>query len=96
MTGAGGTVQSGVFGFKRSPEEEAKRKKEEEERKAKIAKDNEEKKDNRAEIIKNENLTFDERQARDKITGEELYPECVEQDCPENPIATRGIYTDNE
>jgi len=35
MTGAGGTVQSGVFGFKRNPEEEEKRKKEAEERAAK-------------------------------------------------------------
>ena len=57
MTGAGGTVQSGVFGFKRSPEEEAKRKKEEEERKAKIAKDNEEKKDNRG-LQTNNHLPF--------------------------------------
>lgn len=32
MTGAGGSVQSGVFGVKRDPEEEAKRKKEAEEK----------------------------------------------------------------
>ena len=56
MTGAGGTVQSGVFGFKRSPEEEAKRKKEEEERKALKKID-----DERNEIIKNDGLTPYER-----------------------------------
>ena len=43
MTGSGGTVKSGVFGFKRNPEEEAKRKAEAEERAAKKAAEAEEK-----------------------------------------------------